>query len=134
MDDMETAFRWLSALMNPNNEDGYDAAAAHDAWTRIRCVPHAHAQRLSAGRNDGCFQNGTNERSRRLSMQLALTTDEARLLLGHLTQHIAHMDSELVHTDKRELQRDLARELGDVRALTDRLRSLVDQEALPDIV
>jgi dienelactone hydrolase len=21
--------------MNPNNEDGYDAAAAHDAWSRI---------------------------------------------------------------------------------------------------
>ncbi len=62
-----------------------------------------------------------------IAMNFVLSPDEGRLLLRHLTQWIEHLDADLVHTDKRELQRSLARELDSVRALTDRLRSAVEQ-------
>lgn len=41
-------------------------------------------------------------------MLLDLTDEEARLLLLHLERHIKHVDDELVHTDSRPMQRDLA--------------------------
>jgi hypothetical protein len=53
--------------------------------------------------------------------QLTLTTDEIHLLIRHLTKEIEHIDAELVHTDKRELQRDLAEDLKELRAVTDRV-------------
>lgn len=56
-------------------------------------------------------------------MHLMLTPEESRLLIRNLTHRIEHLDSELVHTDKRELQRALAEELRDLSALTDRIRS-----------
>ena len=56
-------------------------------------------------------------------MHLTLSPEESRLLIRHLTQRIEHLDSELVHTDKRELQRALAEELRALSALTDRIRS-----------
>ena len=55
-------------------------------------------------------------------MQLTLTPDESRLLIRHLTQEIEHLDAELIHTDKRELQRALAHELDALRGLTERIR------------
>ncbi len=67
-------------------------------------------------------------------MHLTLTRDEGRLLLRHLTQHIEHLDDELVHTDKRELQRSLADELDELRSLATRLRSADEEEAGTDIV
>jgi hypothetical protein len=67
-------------------------------------------------------------------MNLALTADEGRLLLRHLTQHIDHLDTELVHTDKRELQRSLAGELAALRSLAERLRSTAEQDTAPDLV
>jgi hypothetical protein len=70
-------------------------------------------------------------------MHLTLTPEETRLLLHHLTQRIEHMDAELVHTDKRELQRSLAHELQALRALTERIRSGVandGKDEIPDIV
>jgi hypothetical protein len=57
-------------------------------------------------------------------MQLTLTPHETTLLVQQLTQHIAHVDEELVHTDKRELQRDIAHELDELRALLERIRSV----------
>jgi hypothetical protein len=56
-------------------------------------------------------------------MHLMLTPEESRLLIRNLTHRIEHLDSELVHTDKRELQRALAQELQALSALTDRIRS-----------
>ncbi len=56
-------------------------------------------------------------------MELTLTSEEARLLLHHLTERIEYMDAELVHTDKRELQRSLVHELLTLRVLADRIRS-----------
>jgi hypothetical protein len=67
-------------------------------------------------------------------MEITLTPDEMRLLVRHLSQWIDHLDTDLVHTDKRELQRSLARELGALRALNDRLRSIAEQEPRPDLV
>ena len=67
-------------------------------------------------------------------MQLSLTPEETRLLLRHLAQRIEHMDAELVHTDKRALQRSLASEVNALRALTDRIGSRVEPEAPQDIV
>ena len=41
-------------------------------------------------------------------MQLVLTPAEGKILIRHLTHQADHLDDELVHTDKRELQRALA--------------------------
>ena len=69
-------------------------------------------------------------------MQVNLTPIEARLLLRHLEQHLKHLDTELVHTDKHELQHSLAREIDALRVLCERSgRVRADpQETLPDIV
>ena len=69
-------------------------------------------------------------------MNLPLTREETGLLVSHLTQHLEHMDDELVHTDKRELQRSLAREIEALRRLTDRIvaTSRGEMEPMPDIV
>jgi hypothetical protein len=56
------------------------------------------------------------------AMQLTLTTEETRLLLDQLAKRIEHMDAELVHTDKHELQHALATELKQLRALAERIR------------
>ena len=70
-------------------------------------------------------------------MQLTLAPEETRLLLHHLTQRIEHMDAELVHTDKRELQHSLAHELQKLKALKERIRSSADaspEQPTPDMV
>ena len=69
-------------------------------------------------------------------MQLTLETEEARLLVRYLGQQLEHMDDELIHTDKRELQRELVSEMKVLRALTDRIASSVAQrkDAAPDLV
>ena len=70
-------------------------------------------------------------------MQVNLTPIEAGLLLRHLEQHLQHIDTELVHTDKHELQHSLAREIDALRVLCERLRSEFrsdPQETLPDLV
>jgi hypothetical protein len=64
-------------------------------------------------------------------MHLTLTVDETRLLVTHLTQRIQHLEDELVHTDKRELQRSLAREVQGLRTLTDRIRLGAANEPRP---
>ncbi len=56
-------------------------------------------------------------------MTITLTPEEMKFLVHHLRERIAHLDDELVHTDKRELQRDLAREVQTLRTLTDRIGS-----------
>lgn len=56
-------------------------------------------------------------------MHLELSPDEARFLDEHLGRHRAEMERELVRTDKRELQRDLARETELLRTIHERLRS-----------
>ncbi len=67
-------------------------------------------------------------------MQLTLTPDETRLLLRHLAAQVDHLDAELIHTDKRDLQRSLARELDALRTLTSRLQSSAEQDVISDLV
>jgi hypothetical protein len=57
------------------------------------------------------------------------------LLLRHLTQRIEQIDNELVHTDRRALQHSIAHEVQELRALTDRIRSVGERdETISDIV
>lgn len=70
-------------------------------------------------------------------MHLSLTPEETRLLIHHLTQRVDFMDKELVHTDKRELQRSLSQELQALRTLTDRICSSAsesEEEGALDVV
>src|SRR5258708_4487367 len=80
----------------------------------------------------------TPDMSLEIAMNFPLTNDEARFLVRHLTHWTEHLDSDLVHTDRRDLQRSLAGELATLRALTDRLRSMTEQETeqetTPDFV
>lgn len=57
-------------------------------------------------------------------MNLELTPEEVRLLTTHLARHIKHVDNELVHTDQRQMQRDLGREEEVLNTILSRLRAL----------
>lgn len=59
-------------------------------------------------------------------MNLDLTPSEARFLLEHLTRHLAHVDDELIHTDKRQMQRALAQDLHQLEVIRERLAIAVD--------
>jgi hypothetical protein len=70
------------------------------------------------------------------AMHLTLAPEENRLLIHHLVKRIEHMENELVHTDKRELQRSLAHEVDALRALTERLRAgapNLEREVTPEV-
>jgi hypothetical protein len=60
-------------------------------------------------------------------MKLDLTNMEARLLRDHLAQHLKEVDDELVRTDKRELQHQLAREESKLHTILTRLEMLITQ-------
>jgi hypothetical protein len=57
-------------------------------------------------------------------MQLNLSPEEAVFLTRHLNRHIEAVDAELIHTDKRQLQRELAAELAKLKELQERLKAL----------
>lgn len=50
-----------------------------------------------------------------------LTADEAKFLAAQLADRRRHIENELVHTDKRSMQADIARDLERVEVLYDRL-------------
>lgn len=56
-------------------------------------------------------------------MTIELTPDEARLLVDHLRIYLEHLDKEVAHTDRYQLQHALAR---DERALTSIFARLKD--------
>jgi hypothetical protein len=58
-----------------------------------------------------------------MSVELQLSTEEARLLALHLERYTAHLDAELVRTDKRELQKELSAEIARLREIRDRLEA-----------
>lgn len=64
-------------------------------------------------------------------MQLDLSLEEARFLKEHLTSHIAQVDNELVHTDKREMQRLLADDVDHLRRIERRLADLLQSATTP---
>ena len=57
-------------------------------------------------------------------MNLDLTPEEAKLLADHLERHIARVDHELIHTDQRQMQREIHREEQQLSAILTRLRGL----------
>ncbi len=50
-----------------------------------------------------------------------MTKDEALFLLGELTKERKHVEIELVHTDKRSMQADIAKDLKRLESLVERL-------------
>jgi CBS domain-containing protein len=56
-------------------------------------------------------------------VQLDLTMDDARFLLAQLERHVGEVDDELVHTDQRELQRQLASDVARIRRIARALAS-----------
>lgn len=50
-----------------------------------------------------------------------LSTEDAGFLREQLQSQIAHLDDELVHTDKRRMQRALARDIERLRAIAERI-------------
>jgi hypothetical protein len=76
--------------------------------------------------------------AREVAMQLSISTEDTRLLLSHLDRRLQEMDEELVHTDKRELQRQLGRDVRALRALAERIRASagfqVGRDTLPDLI
>jgi hypothetical protein len=54
-------------------------------------------------------------------MQIDLSLDDARFLHQLLARHLQEMENELVHTDKREMQREIAADTRRLRELLGRL-------------
>jgi hypothetical protein len=52
---------------------------------------------------------------------LDLSPEEQRLLRTHLNRYLAHLDTELVRTEKHDLAHALAREIEQLRAIERRL-------------
>jgi uncharacterized protein YukE len=64
-------------------------------------------------------------------MQLQLTTEDVVLLVRQLNKRIEHVEDELAHTDKRELQRALVKDVQAMRNLAQRIESSLGAEARP---
>jgi hypothetical protein len=58
-------------------------------------------------------------------MDLTLSTEEARFLKTHLDRHIEHVQNELIHTDKVQLQHGLADDLRRLQAIEQRLEQIL---------
>ena len=54
-------------------------------------------------------------------MRVELSLNDARHLYAHLKLRLVELDDELVHTDSRQLQHDLARDAERLRAIIDEL-------------
>lgn len=54
-------------------------------------------------------------------MRLELTVDDAKILHHLLLAQLDRIEDELVHTDKRSMQREIAGDATRLRALIDRL-------------
>ncbi len=52
---------------------------------------------------------------------LDLSADDLRFLVRHLERYIAVLDDELIHSDKREIQHELATDVDRLQRLRDRL-------------
>ena len=50
---------------------------------------------------------------------IALSSEERKLLVSHLRTHIAHLDVELVRTEKHSLAHALAREIEQLQSIED---------------
>lgn len=57
-------------------------------------------------------------------MMIDLSLDDARFLHAQMSRHLEEIENELIHTDKHELQREIA---ADAR----RLRSIIEKMPAP---
>jgi hypothetical protein len=60
------------------------------------------------------------------AMKLELSTEDARFLEAQLTRHLAELDDELVHTEKRSLRTALAEDAERLRRIVGQLRHFLD--------
>jgi hypothetical protein len=59
-------------------------------------------------------------------IKLHLSRDDARFLAAQLTTRATEIEHELIHTDKRELQRGLASDLDGLRTILAKLTTTLD--------
>lgn len=59
-------------------------------------------------------------------MVLDLSDEEARLLQLHLERHIKRVDDELIRTDSRQMQRDLAHDESRLVSILEKLDARLD--------
>lgn len=57
---------------------------------------------------------------------IELNPDDAKFLLEQLAMQRRHVETELVHTDVRSLQSDLARDLARLDQIRERIASIVE--------
>lgn len=60
-----------------------------------------------------------------MTINLALSPEDARFLRQHLQRHIAQVDDELVHTDRRALQHEIAGDLDRLKRIETQLAGLL---------
>jgi hypothetical protein len=60
-----------------------------------------------------------------MTINLALSPDDARFLREHLQRHIRQVDDELVHTDRRSMQREIASDLDRLKRIEGQLARLL---------
>jgi hypothetical protein len=61
-----------------------------------------------------------------MTVTLELSLDDARCLHEHLARHIAEVDDEVVHTERRQLRHELALDADRLREIDGRLAHLVE--------
>jgi hypothetical protein len=60
-----------------------------------------------------------------MTINLALSPEDARFLREHLQRHISQVDDELVHTDRRSMQHEIASDLERLKRIEGQLASLL---------
>jgi hypothetical protein len=58
-------------------------------------------------------------------VNIELPREDVRFLADHVAREVSRMNNELVHTDKRELQGELARDVERLTRIAEELRRLV---------
>jgi hypothetical protein len=62
-----------------------------------------------------------------MTINLALSPDDARFLREHLQRHIGEVDDELIHTDNRAMRHALAEDVDRLRRIEKQLAGLLEQ-------
>ena len=62
-----------------------------------------------------------------MTINLALSTEDARFLREHLQRHIGEVDDELIHTDDRTMRHALAEDVDRLRRIEKQLAGLLGQ-------
>jgi hypothetical protein len=60
-----------------------------------------------------------------MTVTLKLSLDDARCLSAHLARHIAEVDDELVHTERRQMRHELAVDVDRLRVIQGQLARLL---------